>query len=212
MEQIQTLESKMTYQEFKGKFDRAVNGAVEEFVKIGFYLKYARDTDILTESPYQTIAEFAEAEYGMDKSTTSRFIAINDRFAEGGYSSKLKEQYRNFGRAKLALMLTLPEEITEELSPSYSKAEIQAVKDEVDEERAVSDLEVMMEPAPERSSDGSLLDMLVLQLGEDSPELYVQMAALVNLDNHTEWTKKAKEAMAPDGGKLYTNRFRGKGP
>ena len=200
-----------TYQEYKADLDAELSKTAEGFVRIGYLLKVARDTDVLTQSPYQTVTEFAKAEYGIDKTMVSRFISINDRFSEGGYSNQLKEQYKGYGYAKLTLMLTLPDEINQELSPSYSKAEIQAIKDEVDEEKNISDLEVMMEPAPEQSSDGSLLDMLILQLGEDSPELYVQMAALVNMDNHMEWSKKAKEAMAPDGEKQYSIRISGKG-
>lgn len=209
MDQIQQYTK--TYQEYKTELDTELSKTAEGFVRIGYLLKVARDTDVLAQSPYQTVTEFAKAEYGIDKTMVSRFISINDRFSEGGYSDRLLEQYKGYGYAKLTLMLSLPDEINQELSPAYSKAEIQAIKDEVDEEKNISDLEVMMEPAPEQSSDGSLLDMLVRQLGEDSPELYVQMAALVNLDNHMEWTKKAMEAMAPDGEKQYSIRISGKG-
>ena len=44
-------------------------------------------------------------------------------------------------------MLQLPEAINEELTPSYSKAEIQALKDEIDEENKVSDIERVLEAA-----------------------------------------------------------------
>lgn len=212
-----------TYQEYKADLDAELSKTAEGFVRIGYLLKVARDTDVLTQSPYQTVTEFAKAEYGIDKSMVSRFININDRFSEGGYSDQLLEQYRGYGYAKLTLMLSLPDEINQELSPAYSKADIQAIKDEMNAEKAITDLEVMMEAGPEQAggralgqapgqpTDENLLEALVRQLGEDSPELYVQMAALVNLDNHMEWTKKAMEAMAPDGEKQYSIRISGKG-
>ena len=52
-------------------------------------------------------------------------------------------------------MLLLPEEITEELTPDYSKSDIQKIKDEVEEEKKVTDLEVMME---QQDFDTELLD------------------------------------------------------
>ena len=70
-----------SYQEYKEALDRELNRTAEGFVKIGYLLKIARDTDILKESGYHSLTEFAQAEYNLDPSQVSRFIAINDRFA-----------------------------------------------------------------------------------------------------------------------------------
>lgn len=199
-----------TYQEYKAELDTELSKTAEGFVRIGYLLKVARDTNILEESPYQTVTEFAKAEYGIDKTMVSRFISINDRFSEGGYSDQLQEQYKGYGYAKLTLMLSLPDEINQELSPAYSKAEIQAIKDEVDEEKAISDLEVMMEPHPVPAPVKGLLNMLIYQLGEDNPDLYVQMVGITAPDLQ-EWTRKAKKILAPDAEKQYSIRISGTG-
>lgn len=201
-----------SYQEYKRDLDTELSKTAEGFVRIGYLLKVARDTDVLTESPYQTVTEFARAEYGIDKTMVSRFISINDRFSEGGYSDSLQDQYRGYGYTKLTLMLSLPEEINQQLSPAYSKAEIQAIKEEVEEEKNISDLEVMME-APAMTTNltgGQLLDLLIRQLGEDAPELYIQMAKIMKLDGG-EWTRAAKETMAPNAEKQYSIRISGIG-
>ena len=52
-----------TYQEFKEAFGNEVRKQSEGFVRIGYLLKRARDTDILADSGYKTIAEFAWADY-----------------------------------------------------------------------------------------------------------------------------------------------------
>lgn len=199
-----------TYREYKTELDMELSRTAEGFVRIGYLLKVARDTEILASSGYNTVTEFARAEYGIDKTMVSRFISINDKFAEGGCSDRLKEQYRGYGYAKLTLMLTLPEEITEELSPSYSKAEIQAIKDEVDDERAISDLEVMLEDKPEQPAAG-ILPALIRQLGEDDPELYIQMAKITSLGDMREWTRQAREILAPNEEKQYSIRISGTG-
>lgn len=201
-----------TYQEYKAELDTELSKTAEGFVRIGYLLKVARDTEILAESGYTTVTEFAKAEYGIDKTMVSRFISINDKFAEGGYSDQLQEQFKGYGYAKLTLMLTLPDEINAQLSPVYSKSEIKDIKDEVDAEKAVTDLEVMMEGGQERAAGESLLNMMIRQLGEDSPELYIQMIrsrtmALVG----TEWVRATKEIMAPNGEKQYSIRISGIG-
>ena len=133
------------YEEFKQAVNRVLNRTVEDFVLTGYLLKQARDTDILQGSGYADEKEFAWSEYKLDASQVSRYIKINDKFSEGGYSPKLQDQYQGFGYAKLALMLTLPEEVVEELTPAYSKTEIQAVKEEIEEEEKITDIEVILE-------------------------------------------------------------------
>ncbi len=204
-----------TYREYKQELDTELSKTAEGFVRIGFLLKVARDTEILAESGYSTVTEFAKAEYGIDKTMVSRFISINDKFAEGGYSDQLQEQYKGYGYAKLTLMLTLPDEINTQLSPAYSKSEIQAIKDEIDEEQSITDLEVMMEApatpaAPGISGEETLLDKLIRQLGEDSPQLYLQMAPLMRLEGN-EQIRAIKEALAPNGEKQYSIRVSGIG-
>ena len=90
-----------TYAEFKETLDREIIATENGFVKIGYLLKIARDTNILHESGYKSMAEFAMAEYHLDDSATSRFIAINDRYSENGYSDQLQERYRGLWRLKV---------------------------------------------------------------------------------------------------------------
>lgn len=90
---MEELISYQNYEEYKSEVNRVLNRTVEDFVTIGYLLKKGRDTDILKDSGYANVNEFAEAEYHLDASQVSRFIRINDRFAVDGYSSALKEEY-----------------------------------------------------------------------------------------------------------------------
>lgn len=204
----QMIEYRKSYQEYKEELTTELTKTAEGFVRIGYLLKVARDTDILAQSPYQTVVEFAKAEYGIDKTMVSRFMSINDRFSEGGYSDQLQEQWRGYGYAKLTLMLQLPDEVNQEISPAFSKAEIQAVKDEVDAEAKITDIEVLMEPKQERGE--SELDKLICQLAEEAPELYLHMAEIREQESE-DWTRDAKEILAPDREKLYSIRISGVG-
>lgn len=195
------------YQEYKSELDHELQRTTEAFVRIGYLLKVARDTDILRESGYGNVVDFAKAEYNIDKTQVSRFIHINDRFAERGYSDRLKEQYRGFGHAKLALMLQLPDEITEELSPDYSKAEIQAIKEEVDEEKKKTDIEIILEGQKQEQHDMDNIHKVMHQLGKDAPELYVSLHHAV-LEGGLA---AVKETLAPAGEKIYSVRIQGIG-
>ena len=81
MEQIIYRKS---YQEYKQELDAVLTRTAEDFVQIGYLLKVARDTNILADSGYANVTDFAKAEYGIDKTQVSRFININDRFSENG--------------------------------------------------------------------------------------------------------------------------------
>ena len=135
------------YRHFKETLDTELKANVEGFVKIGWLLKVARDTDILRESGHKNVAEFAAAEYGLTKDVVSRYIAINDRYSEGGYSSKLQLKYEGFGVSKLQEMLTLPDSIIEEITPTLTRQQIQAIKKEVAAEEKITPIEVAMEAA-----------------------------------------------------------------
>lgn len=136
-----------TYSEFKNELDKELRANAEGFVKIGYLLKVARDTNVLSESGYKNVAEFAQAEYGLSKDVVSRYIAINDRYSEDGYSARLKTQYEGFGVAKLQEMLTLPDSIIEQIEPTLTRKEIQEIKKEVAAEQEISPIEVAFEAA-----------------------------------------------------------------
>ena len=201
------------YADFKQTMDTVVEEVEEGFVKIGYLLKVARDTAVLQESGYATVNEFAEKEYGLDKSAVSRFIAINDRFAEGGYAPRLQEQYRGMGRAKLSIMLMLPEWINEEISPDYSKSDIQAIRAEVAEEEKTTDLEILME---EREDIYDRLEndlqRVLWKMGQDIPELYCKLwKEYMRADNVEQLAKEVMEIMAPAGEGMHSARISGIG-
>ena len=188
-----------SYGEYKKALDNELQKTAEGFVKIGFLLKQARDTDILKESGYKNYIDFAQTEYGIDKTTVSRFIRINDKFAENGNSEQLLEQYRGFGYAKLSIMLQLPDEVNDIITPDLSKSEINTLKDEVDEERKVSDLEILMEQEPERTKNiETTLDKAMMQLLHDETELYIGSYECFKDDlTSEEKIKKLADILAP---------------
>lgn len=213
MEELTRTESTVItytdYRQYKAELDAELEKSAESFIRIGYLLKVARDTGILQESGYANVKEFAQKEYGLDKTQVYRFIRINDRFSEDGYSETLKQEYKGYGYAKLAIMLQLPDSINEELSPEYSKAEIQAVKEEIDEENKISDLEVLMEEKDQRQqSMDNLLIQSIYQLWKDAPELYVSLHGACR---ESDRSQDLYDVLDPAGNKIYMVRIQGTG-
>lgn len=144
------------YNDFKVQMDVEIKEAAAGFVRIGYLLKVARDTNVLEVSGYKSVADFAKAEYGLTKDMVSRYIAINDKYSENGYSDQLLDKYKSYGVAKLAEMLTLPDEIAEQIPPELTKKEIQEIKKDFKDEQAITDIEVMLEDKPQSEYENNL--------------------------------------------------------
>ncbi len=205
-----SLEGIRTYQEFKAATDREVYNQAEGFVRLGYLLRRAEDTEILAESGYKSVVEFARAEYGLTETYVSRYININKRYSEGGYSDRLMERFQGFGLAKLADMLTLPDEVVEALPVEATRAQIQEVKREVAQERQVSDLEILMEPL------GGEEDILTKTLREyyrdpDKIGAYQAVHAALGEPGEEARAKRLYDAMAPAGNAVKMARVPGTG-
>ena len=195
------------FSEYKKAFDTVLLNTANNFVRIGYLLKYARDTDILAESGHESLVDFAKAEYGLDKTQVSRFIAINDRFSKGGYGDALEDKYAGFGYAKLSVMLTLPEQITEDLTPEMTKAEITDLKKEVDAELQITDIEVALEKKEEVVSEITETGLVIRELVKSYPKLYKSLHGIFASDNKI----KLPDELAPNGKDLYVVRVAGVG-
>lgn len=213
METIQTPTSPFgSYREYKKELDTELGRTAEGFVRIGYLLKVAKDTNILFESAYDNVYDFARAEYGIDKSQVSRFIRINNKFSEGGYSDHLQEKYQEFGYAKLALMIQLPDEINEELTPDFTKTEIRSIKEEIDEENTKTDIEVMLEGQSHEQHAMDTIHAVIHQLLHDEPERYREIHRIMkNTADKDARLAAVREQLAPAGECIYTVRIRGIG-
>jgi hypothetical protein len=118
----------LPYQEVKSFIRANIQCMTREFVAVGYYLKYIRDHEQYKEDGYSSIWEFAEDMYGIQRTTCSRWMAINDRFSEGGNSPTLAEQYREFGKSQLQEMLYLEDRQLDEVTPDMTVKDIREIR------------------------------------------------------------------------------------
>lgn len=194
------------FQAFQEAMDHEIKEASEGFVRIGYLLKVARDTDILHESGFKSVAEFASSRYGLTADIVSRYIAINDRFSEGGYSDCLADRYQAYGMTKLAEMLTLPDEVIAAIPTTATRQEIREIKAEITEEMKKTDLEVILEePKVELAT---LAQETMYQYFDKMPERYSQVFTAVYQPDAEE---ALLEALAPTGTGMAMVRVEGRG-
>lgn len=112
--------------EWKEDIRRKLQETAQNFVYIGYRLRQIRDSGML--DGCSDIFEFAYKEYGLGKSTVSRFIAINEKFSEGGYSLEMKSEYQAIGSSKLSEMLTLTEAECQLITEKTTVKEIRELK------------------------------------------------------------------------------------
>ena len=100
----------------------------ENFIVLGYRMKQIRDSKAYEQDGCSSITEWAKKEYGLDKTSISRFIAINDRFSEDGNSLILREEFLGLGSSKLSEMLSLPEADYTLITPQTSVQGIRELK------------------------------------------------------------------------------------
>lgn len=192
---------------YKQEVDRALRDAVEDFVKIGYLLKSAREhPELLDGSGYSDYKEFAKKEYNLDESQVSRFIAINERYGAG---PTLKSEYVKYSQSHLIEMLSLPETVAAEIPSEITREELREIKRDIKEDQKISDIEVLIE---EDAKGDTTLEKVMRTYFEGNFAKYERYDTRVNgADGIDEKIKQAKEMLMPMGETAFTVRVSGMG-
>lgn len=187
-----------TFEELKTSLVTEIRNIQTGFIRTGYLLKVARDTDLIYQKGYKTVADFAKEELGLTKDVTSRFIYINDRYSEGGYSDRIQDRYSEFGVAKLSEMLNLPDNVAAELTPQHTREQIREIKKEVKEEQEITEIEHAMEEAePVLEVLDTTIKCFLYNYLKENPEKYVAMHRALTLGDSL--SKKLCAVLAPSG-------------
>lgn len=195
------------YKGFKAKMDYLIGKTAGDFIEIGQMLKEARDTDILKDSGYSGMGEFALKEYGLRPDQTSRFIGVFKKF--GNPNGGIKEEYQSHGLTKLSEMLSLPDSVAEAIPADLSKEEIRQIKEEVKQEQAITPLEVAMEG---QQDDDPMTAMLKAYFHSRPGEFRSLFQKWAEAEEQPEEQKRAIfDILAPSGVAVLESRPAGLG-
>ncbi len=124
MDEVKKWYKDIPYENVKRMIGDNIRTMSRSFIAVGYYLKYVRDNRLYEQDCYQNIWDFAEDQYGIKKSTTSRWMAMNDRFSVNGNSPLIAEEYKGFGKSQLQEMLYIQEEDYKLITPELTKEEV----------------------------------------------------------------------------------------
>lgn len=116
------------YREAKEIIRNKLQGMTQNFIGIGFYLRQIKESEGFRKDGYESIYEMAEDQYGIKRSTAIRWMQMNEKFSQGGYSPFLDSGYKDFGKSQLQEMLYLDSEQLEEVTPEMTVREIREIR------------------------------------------------------------------------------------
>lgn len=163
MEEIRWYE-KLNYTETKDIIKEKLQNMSRDFVAIGFYLKLIRDKSLFLEDGYKSIWEFAEDNYGIKRSTASRWMAMNDRFSKNGNTPILSEEYISFGKSQL-------QEIEERIPSDPVEKEVEPEPELYEEVSEKTDIDIARE---ENQKAQTYLKMAEKEFGQNDIRLRKQ--------------------------------------
>ena len=114
--------------ESKNRIRKMIHTAKTAFVVIGYELRKIEESKAYELDGYSSLAEFAEAEFGFGKTMTSRLIAVNRAFSEGGYSDILVAEAEDFSFSQLVEMKDLSAEDLSLIRPETPREAIRDLK------------------------------------------------------------------------------------
>lgn len=163
-----------------------MNKAAQSFVAIGYKLREVRDSGNLSEG--ETITDYAKREFGLSSSTTSRFIAISEKFGDG---LELKQEFVGIGSAKLQEMLTLSDADCELITRDTTVKQIREIKAFENEKHEELKAEVVEEV------QFGAFEKCIIDFFKDKPELLNSIVKAEYLE--TEDYRKAADLLSPNG-------------
>ena len=107
--------------------------SVESFIAAGYWIKQVNDGMEFKKDGYATIWDCAEARLGLKKSEACRAMRMNDKYSVDGNTPFIQEQYRKYNKSQLQEMLTMSEELMEQVSPEMTVTTIRHMKNPVAE-------------------------------------------------------------------------------
>lgn len=161
MEQM-ALTDRQDYEEYRKELKRKLDETSENFIIIGYILKQVRDRQLYRNGDYGDINAFGFGEYGLSKSTVSRFMNINTKFSVGGNSREIKPEYRGYGSSKLQEMLSINGEDMALVTADTTVDQVQELKKAVGIQKQIE--------REERENSLPLLRMAAGETGGGTPE------------------------------------------
>lgn len=127
------VKSGLTFEQAKGMADRAIRDVKNGIVSAGYALKAIRSERLWEEQGFTSFDDFMERCYQKDKSWASNCIRVYEQFGELAgpeQMPRLQAKYQEYSAGGLIEMLSMPEELREQVTADMPVREIRELKRE----------------------------------------------------------------------------------
>ncbi len=127
------MKSGLTFEQAKGMADRAIRDVKNGIVSAGYALKAIRSERLWVEQGFTSFDDFMEHCYQKDKSWASNCIRVYEKFGELAgpeQEPRLQAKYQEYSAGGLIEMLSMPEELREQVTADMPVREIRELKRE----------------------------------------------------------------------------------
>lgn len=178
------------WQQWKEDIRRKLQETASNFVYIGFRLKQIRDSGMF--DGCESIFEFAKKEYGLERSTVSRFMSINDKFSKHGNSIELRDEFVGLNQSQLSEMLSLPVSDYDLVTEDTSIKDIREIKSFNKEDMN----EPEEAPAQTECPQWTPLQKCIIDFFDMNRDLLDEISKMLD-------EKEIAEAIAPSGSRVH---------
>lgn len=172
---MDVIKSGLTFKQAKGMADLAIRDVKNGIVTAGYALRAIRNERLWKEHGYASFDTFMEICYQKDKSWASNCIRVYEQFGELAgpeQMPRLKERYQEYTAGGLIEMLSMPEELRDQVTAGMPVREMRELKREAKKVAASQlekEAEKEAEEAKEEQIDGQ---MEIYDFPEYMPELW----------------------------------------
>ena len=127
------VKSGLTFEQAKGMADRAIRDVKNGIVSAGYALKAIRSERLWEEQGFTSFDDFMERCYQKDKSWASNCIRVYEQFGELAgpeQEPRLQAKYQEYSAGGLIEMLSMPEDLREQVTADMPVREIRELKRE----------------------------------------------------------------------------------
>lgn len=124
---IGTISKEISLDNLVEEIRNSLMGIKQNYLKIGWSLRYIRDTKSYEKEGFQNINEFAEHYFNLSQSAVSRFIRICEQFSVGD-RPELKQEYASYNLSQLIELLPMDEDLRNQVTPEMTVTQLRELK------------------------------------------------------------------------------------
>lgn len=198
MEEIVSMERWASWNE---EIKERLRRSARDFVAIGFRLRQIKDSGIYDGAA--DLYEFAQREYGLNKSAVSRFMAINEKYSEGGYGLTIASEYENYKYSQLTEMLTLPDNQHQFIDENTTVKDIRELKSFNAEEKEREEGQQIDMFNPVSDEKPSELKTIIKMFFKGKKTEFETIVDAINSLEIEMAVRTAAETLCPSGNKMF---------